>query len=162
MQQSKRITTRFGLFILLFLAAACWTVNASAQSGYKTAAGLFLDLGNGGTYVGPSVKHFFDDNDAVQGMVLFGNHVTAIGVEYSYNKLIPNGGGFIWNIGAGPQVAFSSGTTAFLLRPQAGVEYKVPGAPIDLGFDWRPWWQLTQGSSFEAGRFGLRFDYVIK
>ncbi|WP_345234403.1 hypothetical protein [Olivibacter ginsenosidimutans] len=153
---------------ILVLALAVLLVStafqkASAQSGapYNNAFGLFLDLGNGGTYVGPHVKHFFSANDAGQAMVLFGNSITIVGVEYSYNKAIPNAGGLLWNIGVGPQAYFGDGETDFGLRPQAGLEFKVPQAPIAVGFDWRPSWILTHGSNFEAGRFGLTFKYCF-
>ena len=85
--------------------------NAQKTSGtnYTTGLGLFLDLGNGGTYVGPHVKHYFNEKDAGQIMVLFGNSTTIVGVEYSYNASIPNAGGLKWNAGVGPQVAFGGG-----------------------------------------------------
>lgn len=140
---------------------------ASAQSGapYNNAFGLFLDLGNGGTWVGPHLKHYFTSNDAGQLMVLFGDHTVTIGAEYSYNKDIPGAEGLRWNVGAGPQVHFFSldgwSQTDFSIRPQAGLEYKISGAPIAVGFDWRPMWALTHGSNFEAGRFGLTFKYTL-
>jgi len=48
-----------------------------------------------------------------------------------------------------------------MLRPQAGIEFKVPKAPIAAGFDWRPMWQLSQGTSFEPARFALAFKYAF-
>lgn len=136
---------------------------AAAQNGgpYDTSFGLFLDLGNGGTFVGPHVKHFFTATDAGQAMVLFGNGLTILGVEYSYNKAIPNTKGLFWNAGIGPQVLFGDGDTGFAVRPQAGLEFKVPQAPISVGFDWRPYWILSPDSEFEAGRFGLTFKYTL-
>jgi len=154
----------FFLLSAVFLFLSCVTFQkASAQSGapYNTSFGLFLDLGNGGTYVGPHVKHFFSANDAGQAMVLFGNSLTILGVEYSYNQAIPNTKGLLWNVGIGPQVLFGDGDTGFALRPQAGLEFKVPQAPISVGFDWRPYWILSPDSEFEAGRFGLTFKYVL-
>lgn len=156
-----------GYYLSLFLLTALFYFSATnfakAQSGapYNTAVGLFLDLGNGGTYVGPHVKHFFTEYDAGQAMVLFGNETTVLGVEYSYNKPIPNAGGLMWNAGVGPQVYFVNDYTGFLIRPQVGLEFKVPQAPISIGFDWRPIWELTHGTSFEAGRFGLSFKYAF-
>ncbi|WP_134087640.1 hypothetical protein [Olivibacter sp. XZL3] len=148
---------------LLVLLAVFMVRPVSAQSGapYNTSFGLFLDLGNGGTYVGPHVKHFFTENDAGQAMVLFGNDITILGVEYSYNKRIPDAGGLMWNAGIGPQVLFGDGDTGFALRPQAGLEFKVPQAPLSVGFDWRPYWIVSPDSEFEAGRFGLTFKYTL-
>lgn len=152
---------------ILALLAVClfglYSHKANAQTGgpYDTAFGLFLDLGNGGTYVGPHVKHFFSANDAGQAMVLFGNDLTILGVEYSYNKPVPNANGLMWNLGIGPQVVFGDGETGFAIRPMAGLEFKVPQAPIAIGFDWRPAWFLSPSSDFEAGRFGLTFKYTL-
>lgn len=135
--------------------------SVKAQRSYTTAGGISIDFGNGATFVGPSVKHFFNSKDAIQGMLLFGNGVTILGAEYSYNEAIRNAGGLMWNIGVGPQMAFGDGYSDFLIRPALGLEYTVPDAPINFGFDWRPMWQLTHGSNFEAGRFGIAFRYVF-
>lgn len=146
------------LSALLLVAAAQKT---QAQSTYRTAGGLFIDFGNGATLVGPSVKHFLNSKDALQGTLLFGDGITALGVDYSYNEAIRNAPGLMWNIGVGPQFAFGNGSTDVLVRPALGLEYKVPSVPIDFGFDWRPAWQLNHGSDFEAGRFGIAFRYVF-
>jgi len=150
--------------VVAFMVALSGSAYSQSKSNsYQTSGGLFLDLGNGGTYVGPHIKHYFNGQDAAQVMVLFGNDLTIIGAEYSYNKAIPNAAGLNWNIGIGPQGYFGKGDyNGFLLRPQAGLEYKVPNAPLAAGFDWRPMWELTHGSEFEAGRFGLSFKYVFK
>jgi len=149
----------------IFLALSALLLIGAAQGlkaqSYRTAGGLFIDFGNGATLVGPHVKHFINPSGAIQGMVLFGNGLTALGVEYSYNEAVRNAPGLLWNIGVGPQAAFGNGSSDFLVRPALGLEYKVPNAPIDFGFDWRPAWQLTHGSDFEAGRFGIAFRYVF-
>ncbi|UAY55155.1 hypothetical protein [Arachidicoccus terrestris] len=151
----KKILLAFTALLLIGAAQ-----QLQAQS-YRTAGGLFIDFGNGATLVGPHVKHFVNNHDAIQGMVLFGNGLTLLGAEYSYNEAIRNAPGLMWNIGVGPQAAFGDGSTDFLVRPALGIEYKVPSAPINFGFDWRPMWVLTHGSNFEAGRFGIAFRYVF-
>lgn len=144
------------------LGAALLGLNntASAQS-YRTAGGLFVDFGDGSTFVGPAVKHSFDGTNALQGMVLFGDGATLIGAEYSYNKSIPGAAGLDWNIGIGPQALIGDNDTDFLLRPTLGLEYTIPSAPINFGLDWRPAWTLSNGSHFTAGRFGLALRYVF-
>jgi hypothetical protein len=152
------------------LIAVCVTVtqifsakvsSAQEKAPYNTGFGLMLDLGTGGTFVGPHVKHFFTGNHAGQAMLLFGNSLTVLGAEYSYNQGIPGAPGLDWNLGIGPQFYFGTGTNGFLLRPQAGLEFKVPKVPIAAGFDWRPMWELTHGTSFEPARFGLTFKYAL-
>lgn len=140
---------------------------ASAQrgGGYENALGLFIDAGNGGTLVGPHFKHYFNSRDAGQLMVIFGDHQTRIGAEYSYNAPISGARGLKWNIGVGPQIGFYSNDgykqTNVYIRPMLGLEYKIPQVPIAFGFDWRPDWQLTHGNNFEAGRFGIAFKYTF-
>lgn len=58
---------------------------SNAQT-YNNAIGLGIDLGDGATLVGPQYKHFFNSDNAVNAQVLFGNHMTTIGVDYSYNQ----------------------------------------------------------------------------
>jgi hypothetical protein len=135
--------TKF-LMIALFVALS-WT--ASAQQ-YRTAGGLMIDIGDGTTLVGPTVKHFFTGENAIAGSLLFGNNFTVLSAEYSYNKPIQGAEGLNWNIGVGPQLAL-------------GLEFKIPSAPLALGFDWRPLWHVDHGSNFTAGRFGLTFKYVF-
>ncbi len=136
-------------------------VSAQRGASYENGVGLFIDAGNGGTYVGPHLKHYFNSNDAGQVMVLFGNSQTLVGAEYSYNAAISGADGLKWNAGLGPQVIFGHGTTDFLIRPMVGLEYKIPQVPIAFGFDWRPAWQLTHGNNFEAGRFGIALKYAF-
>jgi hypothetical protein len=54
------------------------------------------------------------------------------------------------------------GGSTWYLRPAAGLDYKIKSAPISLVFDWRPAIQLSDGSDFEAARFGLGFRYTFK
>lgn len=149
------------LFIVGILAIAAITTTATAQS-YRTAGGLMVDFGDGSTFVGPHVKHFFTNEMAAQASVLFGSGVTAIALEGSYNAPVPGAQGLAWNIGIGPQALIGKHNTSFALRPAAGLEFTIPNAPINIGLDWRPAWILTDGSHFEAGRFGLALRYIFR
>lgn len=148
-----------------FIAAGAQEANAQAQ--YRTAIGLGIDLGDGKTLVGPQIKHFFDGTNAGNAQVLFGDNITTLGVDYSHNESFSGTNGLNWYVGVGPQLAFvdrgSHGDkTYFAIRPAAGLEYKIPTAPIGLHFDWKPWWNLSNNSNFEAGRFTLGFKYILK
>ncbi|PZP48903.1 MAG: hypothetical protein DI598_09090 [Pseudopedobacter saltans] len=156
----KKKLFSFAIAAITFLA---FNTHASAQRGssYDNGLGLWIDAGNGGTFVGPHLKHYFNSNDAGQINLLFGNSATILGAEYTYNKAIDGAPGLKWNIGVGPQLQFAKHFTGVAIRPIAGLEYKVSGAPIAINFDWRPWWQLNHGSDFEAGRFGIGFKYTF-
>lgn len=147
--------------IAFFCGLLTLTATVVSAQPYKTAVGLKIDAGDGRTFVGPHIKHFFSGNDAIQGMVLFGGNTTVLGAEYSYNKPFPNANGLLWNIGVGPQLAFWRGETGVFIRPQVGLEYKVATAPIAFGFDWRPIWSLRNDSEFIPARFGITFKYAF-
>lgn len=137
------------------------TGTASAQS-YKTAVGLGIDFGDGSTLVGPSIKHFFTENSAVNGQVLFGNNYTLLNAFYQYHGGFNNAGNLKWYLGVGPALGLYKGGSDFFLRPTAGLDLKIKDAPIALSFDWRPLWYLGDNSDFEPARFGLGFNYTLK
>lgn len=151
------------LFTLIAGAALLTTgLNAQAQT-YKTGAGLGIDFGNGATQVGPSIKHFFTGNSAVEGDILFGGGATLIQAFYQYNAPIKGAPGLQWYLGGGPGINIYDGGSTFMLRPMAGLDYKISGAPIGFNFDWRPALGFYDGGSdFEAGRFGLGIKYIFK
>lgn len=134
-----------------------------AQS-YTNSLGLGIDLGNGETLVGPQFKHFFNGKDAINAQVLFGDNITTLGVDYSYNQKFA-GTDLGWYIGVGPQMTFINNKhdkgSYLALRPAVGLEYKIPTVPLGFHFDWKPWWNLSKESDFEAGRFSLGFKYIL-
>jgi hypothetical protein len=154
------------LFILTF-AALSLSLGAMAQSTYKNSLGLGLDFGSGQTLVGPSFKHFFNGNSAIQPELLFGNHLTRVQAFYPYHQGISGAQGLNWYIGGGAGLEFldkkyyGNNDTHFLLMPQAGLDFKIPGAPIALDFDWRPTAYIGDYSGFEAGRFGFGFRFTF-
>jgi hypothetical protein len=156
---------------LLFTFIACTTVlitnvsNVNAQD-YKTGLGLGLDFGNGSTLVGPSIKYFFNAQDAGQAEILFGNHTTAINAFYQHHGNINGAQGLKWYVGGGPALHFFDfagfSSTTFALKPMAGLDFKIPAAPISFAFDWRPSiFFYDSDTDFEPGRFGLGFRYTF-
>jgi len=152
------------IFLLAITAIALSITQASAQS-YKNAIGLGLDFGNGSTLVGPSFKHKFSSNAAGQAELLFGDHSTRLQAFYQYHQGIAGANGLDWFIGGGPGLNFFSygnyDQTNFLLIPMAGLDFKIPGAPIAMSFDWRPTAWIGDNSDFEAGRFGFGFRFTF-
>lgn len=151
--------------VLLVAVMALGISQVNAQN-YKNALGVVVDLGDGETLVGPQFKHSFDGKNAGNVQVMFGDHITVLGADYTYNQSFSGTNGLGWFVGVGPQLSFVDGgkfedKTYFAIRPQAGLEYKIPSAPLALHFDWKPWWNLTNDSDFEAGRFSLGFKYTF-
>ena len=161
--------------LLAVILCSFLTHEVDAQARYRTSLGLGIDLGDGPTLVGPQVKHFFDGANAGNAQVLFGDNVTVLGVDYSYNQAISGANGLNWYVGVGPQLAFidrgrwwfgngdwDDNETFFALRPAVGLEYTIPSAPLAFHFDWKPWWNLSNNSHFEPARFTLGFKFAIK
>ncbi len=151
--------------VLLVAVMALGISQVNAQN-YKNALGVVVDLGDGETLVGPQFKHSFDGKNAGNVQVMFGDNITVLGADYTYNQPFSGTNGLGWYVGVGPQLSFVDGgkfedKTYFAIRPQAGLEYKIPSAPLALHFDWKPWWNLTNDSNFEAGRFSLGFKYTF-
>ncbi len=172
-------TTMKKVFLSLLSATflALGVQEVSAQTPYRTAIGIGIDVGDGPTLVGPQIKHSFGGANAGNAQVLFGEDIVSLGVDYSYNQQIPGTNGLGWYVGVGPQLTFvdddrwfgwddrwdrRGDRTFFAIRPAAGLEYKIPTAPIAFHFDWKPWWNLTNRSSFEPARFTLGFKFTIK
>ncbi|MXV51043.1 hypothetical protein GS399_08685 [Pedobacter sp. HMF7647] len=152
------------LFVFFALSGNLAFSQSRGGSSYSTAAGLRVDFGTGWTGVGPNIKHFFNSHDAIDASLLFYDHAIGIGGEYQYNGPITGAAGLKWYAGLGPQIVFATwenGPTYLYLNPVVGLDYKITGAPIDLAFDWRPAFRLTQGTDFTAGRFGLSARFTF-
>jgi hypothetical protein len=154
----KLLFTFIGCFGLLSFT----TQDAVAQN-YKTALGLRIDAGDGSTGVGFNAKHFFTRNSAIDGnLIFFDGDVIGLGAEYQYNAPVTGVKGLDWYLGVGPNFLIGDHSTAVQIRPVAGLDLKVPGAPIDFAFDWRPMFTLNNDyDSVNAARFGISIRYAF-
>jgi hypothetical protein len=152
------------LFITLFGCAAMFLITAgTAQAqNYKTALGMRIEAGDGDTGVGFNAKHFFGSNAAIDANLLFYDaDGIGLGAELQWNDRIKGAEGLDWYLGLGPNFLFYDNITFVQLRPVAGLDYKIPSAPIDFAFDWRPMFTLNHGSDFSAARFGISLRYAF-
>lgn len=144
----------------------CTSVNSNAQKGmgsaYKTALGIRVDFGDGGTGFGFNGKHFLTENNAIDAnLIFFDGGAVGLGGEFQYNDNINGAAGLKYYAGIGPNFIFGNGYTDVQLRPVLGLDYKVTTAPINFAFDWRPMFTLNNGTNFNAGRFGLSVRYSM-
>jgi hypothetical protein len=86
--------------------------------------------------------------------------------DFVYKPL--GGEDFKWYAGVGLSTYFGSNNkydnaTSFRLGipGEIGLEYRFKTAPLALGVDWRPVFQIVDNTSFNAGEFGLNFRYVF-
>jgi hypothetical protein len=157
--------------ILTCIALFAMTATTVKAQNYKTALGLGLDFGDGRTLVGPSLRHHFSRNTALQAEVLFGGNTTVIQGFLQYNAAVKGAPGLDWYLGGGPKIQiydrdryfFNDNYTAVYLVPMVGLDYKIKNAPLAIAFDWRP--SIYVGDNpflgTEAGRFGMAFRFVF-
>ena len=156
----KSIIQLFVGLIILFSVSTY----VEAQSVYKTGVGLAIDVGDGGTMVGPHVKHFFDNNQAGEAALQFGTGLTGLQLMYQYHQPVQEAEGLQWYIGLGGAAYFynNGGDAVFGIVPAAGLDYKLDNIPIDLFLDWRPKFMIYDShSNFLAARFGLGLRFIL-
>ena len=155
----KSLKSLFKLVILGIFVSLNTNVNAQD---YKTSLGLGIDFGTRGTIVGPSVKHFFNKNAAIQGEVLFERTSTLIQAFYQHHFPVKGAPNLNFYVGGGPGIDLYNYGSTVLIRPMAGLEYKIKEVPLAFNFDWRPMWFLYDGvNEIEPAKFGLGIKYTF-
>ncbi len=92
--------------------------------------------------------------------VSFGN--SGVGIDALWDFLYrPLGDeAFNWYVGAGPYT-FIGNSFDLGIAGEIGLEYRFAGAPLALGADWRPYFELIDETSLHAGGFGLNIRWVF-
>ncbi|UII80195.1 hypothetical protein [Flagellimonas sp. CMM7] len=151
----KKLSFVFVLTLMLAFSAA-------AQSSYKGAVGLGIDLYDNATFVGPSAKYFFSSNHVGQADLGFEDNATILTFLYSYHKQFDGAPGLRWYAGIGPSIILIDDfDNIFSLRPHAGLDFKIDGVPIVVNFDWRPAIVISDAGDGEAGAFGFGIQYAF-
>lgn len=152
-----------GLALILLASTSSFAQKSNMGSSYRTAFGLRIDAGDGSTGVGFDIKHFFNETGAINAdLLFFDGDVIGLGAEYQYHGPIEGADGLKYYIGFGPQFLFAEGVTPIGLRPVAGLDFKIPNAPLDLAFDWRPIFYISPDTDFTAARFGISLRFALK
>ncbi len=150
---------KFTYFLTVFFTLTTASVLAQSKVGtssYKNAVGLRIDFGRGATGFGPNFKHKFSTTASIDAAILFfEGDIVGLGADYEYNAAVAGAPGLQWYAGIGPQFLFRNETTDIGVRPVGGLDYKIPGAPLNFSFDWRPLFLFSPHTDAEAGRFGL-------
>ncbi|WP_228237613.1 hypothetical protein [Allomuricauda sp. M10] len=148
------------LFVMAF-AMLC-SLAAKAQTNYKAALGLGIDLYDEATFYGATGKYFFSDHHVGQADLGFEDNATIVTFLYSYHKEFVGARGLRWYAGAGPSIIFIKDfDNIFALRPHAGIDFKVDGVPLVLNFDWRPAIALSDVGENEVAAFGFGLQFAI-
>lgn len=140
--------------------------NASAQN-YENAAGVRLGWGFGGT-----IKHFFDDSKAVEGIVQLGGvynrYAQVTGLFQVHQPLDDVAPGLQWYFGGGGFIGFFSGvysarSTRIGIAGNIGLDYTFEDIPLNITLDWVPGIAIVGfGTGFGAGTAGgLGVRYIF-
>lgn len=148
--------------LFVFTLVMLGTVASKAQTNYRAALGLGIDLYDDATFFGATGKYFFSDNHVGQADLGFEDNATIATFLYSYHKEFVGARGLRWYAGVGPSIIFlKNNDNIFALRPHLGIDFKVDGVPFVLNFDWRPSVVLSEVGDNEVAAFGFGLQFAI-
>lgn len=148
------------LFAIAFVLLG--NVAVKAQTNYRAALGLGIDLYDEATFFGATGKYFFSDNHVGQADLGFEDNATMVTFLYSYHKQFVGAKGLRWYAGVGPSIIFIKDfDNIFALRPHLGIDFKVNGVPLVLNFDWRPSIVLSDVGDNQVAAFGFGLQFAI-
>lgn len=147
--------------ILLTLVLTISIITLASAQDYKTGIGL-----RGGTSWGLTLKHFVGQKAAFEGILygygdgfhvagLYEIHNTAFDVEH-----------LKWYYGFGAHLGSLNGAddnNNFVLGIDGvlGIEYSFSEAPISIGLDWNPYFNLVGDTNFypQSGALSIRYIF---
>ncbi len=148
------------LFAIAFVLLG--NVAVKAQTNYRAALGLGIDLYDEATFFGATGKYFFSDHHVGQADLGFEDNATMVTFLYSYHKEFVGARGLRWYAGVGPSIIFIKDfDNIFALRPHLGIDFKVDGVPLVLNFDWRPSIVLSDVGDNQVAAFGFGLQFAI-
>ena len=146
------------VFILLLITIACGS-SLFAQD-YKFGLGVRLSNASPTISNAISGKYFINQQDALEGLVSFGNRF-GIGVLYEKHKPLGTEGGFRWFYGFGGYVGFQGGDTYLGPSGVLGLDYKFKDVPLNLSLDWKPELDIIPKVNLVPDAFGLTARYTF-
>jgi hypothetical protein len=152
--------------LIILCAGIFFSLSSNAQN-YNNAVGVRLGWGFGGT-----IKHFFDDSKAVEGIVQFGGiysrYAQITGLFQIHKPLDDVAPGLQWYFGGGGFVGFFSGVYSgrdvrIGIAGNIGLDYTFEDIPLNLSLDWVPGIAIVGfGTGFGAGTAGgLAVRYIF-
>lgn len=157
------------IYYLFALALLTVTgLKAQAQD-YRTGVGIKF----GGYEIGPSVKYFFDQDKAIEGILGFRNKGAVVTGLYEMHvpifnvdklKLFYGGGLHIGGIDKGyyddGRTYYDNRRIKFGFDGVIGVEYIIPQSPISISVDLDPRLELATGTVFDvAPALGVKYTF---
>lgn len=157
MYANKRLMKQTGIILAMFFLLIAGAGDVNAQS-YKTALGIRLSSNDAIVNNSISLKYFFSNTTAVEGLLSFGDPV-ALGVLIEKHK--PTGpAGLSFFYGGGAYIGFGSDKNIGA-QGVLGLDYKLPTIPLNLSVDWKPELNIVKEAVFEPSAVGasVRFTF---
>lgn len=151
----------------LLATILCMGVSAMAQQEnemqYNSALGLKISGG-----VALSYKRFMKSIQAVEAQGMIFNEGMRFTGLYEFHQPI-NVPGLTWYVGPGAHVGLWTKTSRVKYNSRAdvgidgvlGLDYKVPGVPLNLSVDWQPGYSFL-GAGLQPQFGGLGIRYVLE
>jgi hypothetical protein len=149
-------------FFLLFLAGG----NNSYGQLYNTGVGARL-----GWFNGLTVKHFFRDGQAIEGILTTRWNGFILTGLYEYQRQFPDVNNLEWFVGGGAHVGAwdadrygrnENTSSAFGLDLIIGVEYTFDEFPFSASLDWKPAFNLIGDNRLWGDGIALSIRYTFR
>ncbi len=139
------------------MAGISSTALAQDNSNYNNAVGVRLGPSTPAVKSGVSFKHFLANNNALEGIVSFGDGVTLCAMYEIHKPLSVDN--LQWFIGFGGYAGFTGKVTNIGGAGIVGLDYNFSNIPLNLSLDWKPELNLIEKVGFEASGVGLSVRY---
>lgn len=148
------------LAVSFFFLVGQGVAQKNNQSDYKHSLGVKF-YPQGVTY-----KNFIRDQKAIEAIGYFWKG-TRLCLLYELHHSINGVNGLQWYVGPGAHVAFYDrayfgGANVLGIDGVLGLDYRIPGTPLNLSLDWQPSFDFSKGSDFNGDWGGLSIRYIFK
>ncbi len=115
-----------------------------------------------------SVKHFLNENDAIEGLGYFWSDGFRLTGLYEIHSDINSVQGLKWYVGPGVHLGFYGtrygGGSTVGIDGVIGLDYKFEDAPVNLSLDWQPSFEFGNGyyNGFAGNWGGLGIRYTLQ
>jgi len=143
-------------------AALLIMCSAHAQeetTGYRNAVGIRLGPSAPAVKSGITYKHFLNNNNALEGILSFGDGFTVCGLYEIHKPLATEN--LQWLIGFGAYAGVTNKITNVGAAGVVGLDYQFGGIPLNLTLDWKPELNLIEKVGFEGSTVGLSVRYIF-
>ena len=144
------------------ISALCLALLVSASvkaQDYKMGLGVRFSSNAAAVNNSITFKYFINQQTAVETLLSFGDPV-AVGLLVEKHMPLA-GNNFKFFYGGGGYVSFGGPRNAGL-QGVAGLDYKIPSAPLNLSLDWKPELNVWKEFSFEPAALGISARFTFQ